>query len=81
MPGANLGAQINAFLTLAGGAGVLMYAAFWVFMPQREDVASGQGVLGSQAAAGVAGGNIGVSRGTTWTSNDLTSNVGLSVRF
>ena len=25
--------------------------------------------------------DIGVSRGTTWTSNDLTSNVGLSVRF
>jgi signal transduction histidine kinase len=25
-------------LTLAGGIGVLMYAAFWVFVPQREDV-------------------------------------------
>jgi len=25
--------------------------------------------------------DIGVSRGTTWTSNDLTSTLGLSVRF
>ena len=25
--------------------------------------------------------DIGVSRGTTWYSNDLTSNVGLSVKF
>jgi signal transduction histidine kinase/phage shock protein PspC (stress-responsive transcriptional regulator) len=26
-----------AALTLAGGAGVLMYAAFWVFVPQRDE--------------------------------------------
>jgi signal transduction histidine kinase len=26
-----------AAMTLAGGAGVLMYAAFWVFVPQRQD--------------------------------------------
>jgi signal transduction histidine kinase/phage shock protein PspC (stress-responsive transcriptional regulator) len=26
-----------AALTLAGGAGVLMYAAFWVFVPQQDD--------------------------------------------
>ena len=48
--------------------------------------------VGENATAHVAAGasysassstqlDIGVSRGTTWTSNDLTSNVGLSVRF
>lgn len=40
---------------------------------QTTSVASGQGVLGSQAAAGVAGGNIGASRGT---SNTTVSQVG-----
>jgi signal transduction histidine kinase/phage shock protein PspC (stress-responsive transcriptional regulator) len=48
-------------LTLAGGAGVLMYAAFWVFVPQREDDAAadpaeGRGqlvALGALAAGGL----------------------------
>lgn len=36
-----------AALTLAGGAGVVMYAAFWVFVPQRED-GSGAGAAESR---------------------------------
>jgi signal transduction histidine kinase len=50
-----------AALTLAGGAGVLMYAAFWVFVPQREqegsvEPADGRGqllALGALAAGGL----------------------------
>jgi signal transduction histidine kinase len=34
-----------AALTLAGGAGVVMYAAFWVFVPQQDD-AGGEGTEG-----------------------------------
>jgi signal transduction histidine kinase len=49
-----------AALTLAGGAGVVMYAAFWVFAPQHDD-AGGEGTegraqllaLGALAAGGL----------------------------
>ncbi|MDT7571604.1 MAG: hypothetical protein QOE05_1778 [Actinomycetota bacterium] len=49
-----------AALTLAGGAGVVMYAAFWVFVPQHDDAdgesAEGRGqllALGALAAGGL----------------------------
>ncbi|MDT7539854.1 MAG: hypothetical protein QOI82_3439 [Actinomycetota bacterium] len=49
-----------AALTLAGGAGVIMYAAFWVFVPQRDDAGAegteGRGqllALGAVAAGGL----------------------------
>jgi signal transduction histidine kinase/phage shock protein PspC (stress-responsive transcriptional regulator) len=43
-----------AALTLAGGAGVVMYAAFWVFVPQRDDAGrEGSEGRGQMVALGV----------------------------
>lgn len=48
-----------AALTLAGGAGVLMYAAFWVFVPQQDDAdeepVEGRGQLLAFGAIAVGG--------------------------
>ena len=48
-----------AALTLAGGAGVVMYAAFWVFVPQQDDggaePAEGRGQLLAFGAIAVGG--------------------------
>jgi signal transduction histidine kinase len=48
-----------AALTLAGGAGVLMYAAFWVFVPQQDDAdeepIEGRGQLLAFGAIAVGG--------------------------
>jgi signal transduction histidine kinase/phage shock protein PspC (stress-responsive transcriptional regulator) len=37
-----------AALTLAGGAGLVMYAAFWVFVPQQDDAGPGEGSEGRE---------------------------------